>query len=456
MLRHALIRVAFVLAFVLVATAATPLLAEPTTPALGFSAPVAMATVDVSTAPDVLSVGALDGTISAPEPSGLTGVQVAVTWQDAPTPGTNPTGVDLAAGLETWPAQPEGPWPGSIGWQPNIPAATSVTSDVQVATLRPIGIERAIGTRAPGAPARSAVPFTIQPLPLPPASEREPLPSTTALARITADPNQVTITRQPQVPLQTSAAVLPSEVTTDRPATTQPDRIAAVRPDIKGTGTGDGAETQPAPALIFVTQSAPVSKSVDEPVAIPDARFIQTAAWVVDFPGALLDADGVLAVGELTGDAPDWLSPGSVLQAINGVPVSNLNDWSARMDTLAEATSNGRVTIDLDVVSVDGTLATHNVRLETTRRVTLTNGTIVDLRRKGAKWKATVVGSSQTQTDSIREGDVLLFDFTTREKLASATSFEALLAALDKDGATDVTFAIVRNGALENGSLTLN
>lgn len=334
-----------------------------------------------------------------------------------------------------------------FGAAPAVPALPArptrhTAAPLQVATARPgplalgrrdidttVAVSFAAATRVarPDLPQRALVPTVPAALlPTPPQ-----LP-----------PQRITITGQPAVPLQTAAAILPRA-----PRDTAPDQRAA----------SPLAKAAPQPgvprpgALVFLapkpTTRTPADADAQRPET-PTSTLIAASHWSAHLPFALADTDAGVTLRPIPGTrAPRWLGDGVTLMAVNGTPVTSADQARNTLDQLARAaTGSAHLTLSG---------GTETLNLTRARQITLPDGLALSASKRNGKWKTAVTAVATATEAGLRPGDTLLFDFETRKKLTGPMSFETLMANMETRKLSEVTFAIVRAGALENATLTL-
>lgn len=243
----------------------------------------------------------------------------------------------------------------------------------------------------------------------------------------------------------------------DRPAGAPAPTVAAPEP-VADASVPDEKPAATGPALVFLGAAQPQGQATAETQekiesALP--AFVKNARWIADFPGELTDEDGV--VGILTSDigSPVWVQSGAVILAVDGNPVPDLDAWTSLVNDRTNEASGVASSLALTVQSPSGDVTEHTISLPVARSVEFADGTRIETHRVRGKWKTRVAEISGSNETDLQPGDVLLFDFTTREKLNAPTAFEVMTRALADEDTGEVVFAIVRDGALDNATFPL-
>ena len=418
---------------------------------------------DLATLPEIRPAGArpgiqIQGTPARIDTSALpsTNAQVSILAVPAPRPDDVIASIAFNARFSNWPAKPTQPIFAAPETAPTALPYDAAMNPLQVAIRRPSPLSTGSVSESPAYPARNFSVSAMQPPAAPQGNEIDTKPSRVTQSQVSFGINQVQTSGQPPMPQQTTPVDVSRDNQDQRPVVNQPERLAGLNPTSTLDPSGDQKKPTPTTALIFVQPAAenlPVSLPSEE---VPLPAIVTSAVWNTDLDVELSDLSGAVTVISSGNAGAVWATQGNVVQAVNGVPVLGLDAWRAEISKLAKTSNNGRIAVSLDVRDQSGATITHTVNLKVSRRVALADGTIVDMQPSGKKWKAVVIQSTQVQSNALQMDDILLFDFTTRDKLITPTGFEALMAQLARQDATEVAFAIVRDGALENATLSLS
>ncbi len=280
-----------------------------------------------------------------------------------------------------------------------------------------------------------------------------------ALSRFNSAPvtrNQVAITGQPSVPSQTAAARPPEASTTivARAQNLAKPPAPAVSADT-ATPSTDAAPRAIAFISVAPSETNTAPETPKQTGALEKlAPLVARAAWSIDFIETLADTDNSVRIEKTTSDAEGWAAEGAIIRAVNGAPVQSVSDLDALISTAAADAAKGKIAVDLQIEAAQGGVENHSVKLPVQRVVELTDGTQLSIQQSRKKWKTTVVAASAFNA-GLQAGDVLLFDFITKEKLTTPTAIDKMLTSLSDQQITEVTVAIVRDGGIENAVFLL-
>lgn len=184
------------------------------------------------------------------------------------------------------------------------------------------------------------------------------------------------------------------------------------------------------------------------------ARHVDEASWTLDLPfetkPALLGEKPVLRVTSvdenagLSATAP-WIAKGVLIEAVNAVPVAADASLSDLLLTNPVIDPTGHMQVAILYRPSEGSPAvTGTLGLQTKRTVTLQNDMGFSVQYVGDAWRTVVTSVPRKKRDGLKVGDILYRDKTTGSSIDTAYAFEDLVAALERQKATETVFSVYR------------
>ncbi len=155
-------------------------------------------------------------------------------------------------------------------------------------------------------------------------------------------------------------------------------------------------------------------------------------------------------------EAGNWIKPGVLLYAVNGVPVSNSGDMAGAVLNALRVDPDGKARVVVDyspTASVErqtGLLTVKAVRL-----VSLANGTSFAITNIDGAWKTVVTQIGDKDESNLRLGDVLFREKTTQTLLDRSDSLEKLVQTLVQNDTRVTSFTVLRDNKVVVAAMRL-
>jgi len=311
-----------------------------------------------------------------------------------------------------------------------------------IETPLPVGTDEAAGaslqTVAQGAEAASpAVDTAIEPV------------KTDVTPTVVAEAEGAAVDVEPRAPLATldqpQTAVRPQVEIADRPVQ-EPVQLAQTQ-----------GEAEPAPAPEQKAELNALAAIIETP-----AKWVSEATWTPELGFAVspIERDGrkVLQVTQATDASvlPDWAATGAEILSVNGNSVESEDALISALLSRDLDADAGLASAVLEIrarAGLDPRMGRVTVPLW--RGVTLGDGTKLSVRLDQGKWNTEVLSRETADVEGLRTGDILLRDFATKSKLAGPLDLEEVFEATTEAGETRVEFAVMRDGELASGGVSL-
>ena len=227
------------------------------------------------------------------------------------------------------------------------------------------------------------------------------------------------------------------------------------------------ASPEPAPAAepetVAPTETA-VAESPAAPVGTPAANQVAFAAWDVEIPFAsddrMVDGKRVAVVTRIPPtvdlkEAGDWLAPGITLFAVNGTPIQSAGSITVAVMNAMSVDPDGKARLVVEYADVSKERKTGLLTVSTVRLVNLQNGVGTRTSVVDGVWTTAVTGVTRPELTSLRQGDVLFRDKTTKTPLDGPASLEKIIADLTAAGATQTDFSVIRENKVGEAHMQL-
>lgn len=272
-----------------------------------------------------------------------------------------------------------------------------------------------------------------------------------------------------------TAAVAP--VATETPAATETE-AAAAEPAVAPEETAAKPEEPAAEAVAIAEPAAetvaaaetpaPTSAATTEtpaaPAGTPSANQIGFAAWDVEIPFSsddrMVDGTRVAVVTRIpptvdVKEAGDWLAPGITLYAVNGTPIQSAGSMTVAVMNAMSVDPDGKARVVVEYADSSKQRKSGLLTVSALRLVSLQNGITTRTAAIDGVWTTVVTGVTQPEITSLRQGDVLFRDKTTKTRLDGPDSLEKIIADLIAAGTTQTGFSIIRDNKVDEAHMQL-
>ncbi len=195
-------------------------------------------------------------------------------------------------------------------------------------------------------------------------------------------------------------------------------------------------ETAPAEPAVPAATAAPVETAAAvaaEPTpaaetAVPSDVSALTSNWTIELPFAEAK-DQPTVVGTTTATAPDWLTPGLQIVAVNGTSIRSLAEISEVLRETQEPTDAPAIPVTFTTVGASGSVD-YALDIPVVHRVILISGTTFLVRWVDGVWRTEVTALPDAYSGEMRVGDIVLGHVKTGARLDTP---DALQRALESD-----------------------
>lgn len=244
-----------------------------------------------------------------------------------------------------------------------------------------------------------------------------------------------------EVEVASAAASLATNAAVDAPADTAVD-TAAASPEQNPLGT------------ITVEVARPVDQAKPLPdIPAPLARIRWTPDWGVSTTVDPAGAGIVITAVDAT-IAPSWAKPDQVITAINGWQVNAPSDIAYAIGAPDVDAKSGLGDVPITYLDAAGVVQDTTAQIGFARLVETGSGTQLMAAFDGRKWVTRVTATGPDSDFEV--GDVIVRDFGARERFNYAGALERVFAWADSTNAETISFAVLRNDAVDTASMALN
>ncbi|MBN8629936.1 MAG: serine/threonine protein kinase [Rhodobacterales bacterium] len=247
----------------------------------------------------------------------------------------------------------------------------------------------------------------------------------------------------------------PKAVAEPEPAAAKPAEVAATEPE---------AATPAAATPEVVAPAATATEVLAAPVGKPAENQVAFAAWDVEIPFSsddrMVDGKRVAIVTRIppavdAKEAGDWLAPGVTIYAVNGTPIQSSGSITVAVMNAMSVDPDGKARVVVEYSDASRQKKSGLLTVSVVRLVNLQNGVGVRTSAIDGVWKTTVTGVTQPEITSLRQGDVLFRDKTTKTPLDGPTSLETIMGDLVAGGTTQTGFSIIRDNKVGEAHMQL-
>ena len=308
----------------------------------------------------------------------------------------------------------------------------------------------------------------------------EPVPEALATATpIAAAEPAATADAAPAEPASTkveTAAAAPAP--TETPAAAEPEAIAtapavvaeetAAKPEEPVAEPEEAVAAADPAAETVAAAAAPTEVAAVEtpasPTGTPSANQIGFAAWDVEIPFSsddrMVDGMRVAVVTRIpptvdVKEAGDWLAPGITLFAVNGTPIQSAGSITVAVMNAMSVDPDGKARVVVEYADASKERKSGLLTVSALRLVSLQNGISTRTSAIDGVWTTEVTGVTQPEITSLRQGDVLFRDKTTKVRLDGPESLEKIIADLIAAGTTQTGFSIIRDNKVSEAHMQL-
>jgi tRNA A-37 threonylcarbamoyl transferase component Bud32 len=154
--------------------------------------------------------------------------------------------------------------------------------------------------------------------------------------------------------------------------------------------------------------------------------------------------------------AGDWIAPGLLLYAVNGVPIGDRADVTGSVLNALRVDPDGKARVVIDYAGSSLEKQTGLLTVKAVRLVSLANGVSFAVTNIDGDWKAVVTEVRRPSESTLRRGDVMFREKTTQLLFDSSESVELILQALVAQGATVANFSVIRNNQVAAAAMRLS
>ena len=211
------------------------------------------------------------------------------------------------------------------------------------------------------------------------------------------------------------------------------------------------------------------SDSKDPTLAAPDGAPLENqvalSVWDIEMPfvGASRVVGGkkVGIVARVQPDvdlsvAGDWIKPGLLLYAVNGVPIDERSDVTGAVLNALRVDPDGRARVVIDYAGSSLDKQTGLLTVKAVRLVTLVNGVSFVVSTTDGGWKAVVSEVREQSEATLRRGDVLFREKATQQLFDKPDSVEEIIQTLVLQGATLAQFSVIRDNEVTTAAMRLS
>jgi serine/threonine protein kinase len=179
-------------------------------------------------------------------------------------------------------------------------------------------------------------------------------------------------------------------------------------------------ESTPAPAPEEVAavepEPAPAVAAAAPQPATSDVSAL-TANWTVELPFAASESEPSVVL-RTTGAQPDWLVPGVQITAVNGTPVTRIDEIPGILRQSLAPGEEPRVAVLLTTLPEGASAPVEqSIDLPIVHRVVLTSGAQFLVRWQGESWQTEVLALPSGYTGEMRVGDLVVGHVSTGVRL---------------------------------------
>ncbi|MEL7089005.1 MAG: hypothetical protein AAGL98_11290, partial [Planctomycetota bacterium] len=224
--------------------------------------------------------------------------------------------------------------------------------------------------------------------------------------------------------------------------------------DLRDLGLGAAVTSDPAPSV-----------SNSETAAASPADALPQASGAVAITGTVVDSDelgdGNAATGLVSAswsvDLPFSRDSGVPVVSINGIPIESLDEIDDALRASTDPGEQTEVQVAFGVPSPDGNGVREQITsLPVVYTTALADGTTFETRDVSGKWTTTISSISPLASTDLRAGDVLVAYIPTSSFIGGQPSLQSVLDTELGKGVTQFNFAVMRNGEMWVGSLSVN
>lgn len=154
--------------------------------------------------------------------------------------------------------------------------------------------------------------------------------------------------------------------------------------------------------------------------------------------------------------AGDWIKPGLLLYAVNGVPIDERSDVTGAVLNALRVDPDGRARVVIDYAGSSLEKQTGLLTVKAVRLVTLANGVSFVVSNADGEWKAVVTEVRRPTESNLLRGDVLFREKTTQLLFDAPDSVEKIIQTLVLKGASVANFSVIRDNVVTTAAMRLS
>jgi serine/threonine protein kinase len=228
-------------------------------------------------------------------------------------------------------------------------------------------------------------------------------------------------------------------------------------PDVAAAAPAPTPAPEPTPAPAVAPAPAEVAAVAPDPVPVPTPAPAEparsdvsplTANWTVELPFAAAESDPARVL-RTTGVQPDWLVPGVQITAVNGAPVTRIDEIPG---VLRQSLSPGEATsvaVLLTTVSEGASAPVERtIDLPVVHRIVLSSGAQFLVWWQGESWQTEVLALPSGYTGEMREGDIVVGHVSSGVRLNKPGALADALTADIISGSGSTRLAVQQAGQM--------
>jgi serine/threonine protein kinase len=280
-------------------------------------------------------------------------------------------------------------------------------------------------------------------------------PAATAVVEAAPEP-------EPEPTVESVAVLAPVEVTIAEPTASTNQLGEAEAALIADASKLSAAEAEIMERLqnteaIRLTFAAPIGKLLDNQVTF--------SVWDIEMPfvgasrvvgGRKLAIVSRVQPGVDLSIAGDWIKPGLLLYAVNGVPIDERSDVTGAVLNALRVDPDGRARVVIDYAGSSLEKQTGLLTVKAVRLVSLANGVSFVVSNANDGWKAVVTEVRRPTESTLQRGDVLFREKGTQLLFDKADSVETIIQTLVLQGASVANFSVIRDKQVTSAAMRLS
>jgi hypothetical protein len=188
------------------------------------------------------------------------------------------------------------------------------------------------------------------------------------------------------------------------------------------------------------------------------------AVWDIDMP--FIDASRIVGGERLAiiarlkptsnlEEAGDWIEPGLLLYAVNGVSIKNSGDMTGAVLNALRVDPDGKARVVVDYAGTSLQRQTGLLTVNAVRLVSLANGVSFAVSNIDGSWKTVVTRVDDASETNLRLGDVLFREKSSQTLLDGPETIEDVMELVVLEGAKVINFSVIRDNEVATAAMRL-